>query len=189
MKTWIKQPALLVVISLCAFSIAVTTRSVLFTKLEQFQLQLNETRAIGSPCASPTRGPVLRGFDVVSYFQSGPEMGSAEISTTFEGHTFYFKSELNKSLFESNPEKYSPQYGGFCAWGAAYEDQWAASSFCAPADFHTYLMFNGKLYLFNGEFVRELFVSKGVAQGVRAGEERWKSWYGDQADSTSALME
>eukprot|EP00640_Fibrocapsa_japonica_P002569 CAMPEP_0113952344 /NCGR_PEP_ID=MMETSP1339-20121228/90359_1 /TAXON_ID=94617 /ORGANISM="Fibrocapsa japonica" /LENGTH=256 /DNA_ID=CAMNT_0000960933 /DNA_START=86 /DNA_END=856 /DNA_ORIENTATION=+ /assembly_acc=CAM_ASM_000762 len=180
MKTWIKQPALLLVISLCAFSIAFTTRSLYFTQLEPLEYQLNEIQAIGSPCANPTGGPFLDGFDVVSYFQSGPEKGSAEIRTTFEGYTLYFKSELNKSLFESNPDKYIPQYGGFCTNGAAYEDEWTASTFCAPADPRNYLILNGKIYLFNDGIARGFFTELDVAKGVQAGDEHWKIWYGDQ---------
>lgn len=59
------------------------------------------------------------GYDPVSYFPEGggnPEKGLIEISEEFDDVTYRFASERNRKAFRANPEKYQPQYGGWCAW-------------------------------------------------------------------------
>ncbi|MGB1479671.1 MAG: YHS domain-containing (seleno)protein, partial [Marinobacter salsuginis] len=56
----------------------------------------------------------------VSYFVNGaPQDGDIAITEVHNGATYRFASEENRDLFKQNPEKYLPQYGGFCAFGAA----------------------------------------------------------------------
>ena len=57
----------------------------------------------------------VKGYDVVEYFKSGPKKGNENIQTDFKGGKYFFSSEENKAEFLKNPEKYIPQYGGFCA--------------------------------------------------------------------------
>jgi hypothetical protein len=65
-------------------------------------------------------GLALRGVDPVSYFVNGaPQDGDISITEVHNGATYRFASEENRKLFKQNPEKYLPQYGGFCAFGAA----------------------------------------------------------------------
>lgn len=65
-------------------------------------------------------GLALRGVDPVSYFTAGkPVKGSAEISTQHEGGTYHFASEQSKATFLSDPAKYLPAFGGYCAYGTA----------------------------------------------------------------------
>lgn len=59
------------------------------------------------------------GMDVVSFFSGKPQVGKAEFSTRYQGADWFFFSEANKALFLTNPEQFSPQYGGYCAWAAA----------------------------------------------------------------------
>ncbi|MFM7331055.1 MAG: YHS domain-containing (seleno)protein [Brachymonas sp.] len=64
---------------------------------------------------------MLLGYDPVAYFTQGkPVKGSAEHQVKLPERTYYFASADHKKLFESNAAKYEPQYGGFCASGAAY---------------------------------------------------------------------
>lgn len=64
--------------------------------------------------------PVMGGFDPVSYFNSGsPKRGSGYHTATYNGGTYLFASKNNKERFESNPAKYAPQFGGYCAYGVA----------------------------------------------------------------------
>lgn len=61
-----------------------------------------------------------KGYDVVSYFTDGrPVMGSSQHEYVYGGVTWHFASENHRAMFAANPEKYAPQYGGFCSWGAA----------------------------------------------------------------------
>ena len=65
-------------------------------------------------------GLAVRGFDLVSYFTVGsPQKGREEFSHNHAGGTYWFTSEANKALFESNPDQYLPAYGGYCAYGTA----------------------------------------------------------------------
>jgi YHS domain-containing protein len=65
-------------------------------------------------------GLALRGYDPVAYFTDGkPIPGDYRITARYNEATYRFASQEHKILFETNPVKYLPQYGGFCAFGAA----------------------------------------------------------------------
>jgi YHS domain-containing protein len=70
--------------------------------------------AIGDPV-------MLLGHDPVSYFTKGaPERGKPELKVNLAERTYYFASAAQRQQFMANPAKYEPQYGGFCASGAAF---------------------------------------------------------------------
>lgn len=61
-----------------------------------------------------------KGYDVVAYFTQGkPVQGSDKYESVYGGVTWHFASKEHREMFEANPEKYAPQYGGFCSWGTA----------------------------------------------------------------------
>ncbi|MCC6138413.1 MAG: hypothetical protein IT287_07250, partial [Bdellovibrionaceae bacterium] len=65
---------------------------------------------------------VLNGYDPVSYFAEGgsaPQKGTAAVTFVYGTREYHFVSEENKALFKSNPLKYEPSYGSYCAWGMA----------------------------------------------------------------------
>lgn len=65
-------------------------------------------------------GQAIQGYDTVAYFTEGkPVKGDANISAEYQGATWLFSQEKHKTLFVANPEKYAPQYGGYCAYAAA----------------------------------------------------------------------
>ena len=62
----------------------------------------------------------LSGYDAVSYFEKGKaEKGSKKFILEHAGVNWQFSSEAHLNLFKLSPEKYMPQYGGFCAWAVA----------------------------------------------------------------------
>jgi YHS domain-containing protein len=64
--------------------------------------------------------PVMGGYDPVSYFKAGePMRGNGYHTATHNGGTYLFATKENKEAFKSNPEKYAPQFGGYCAYGVA----------------------------------------------------------------------
>ncbi len=81
----------------------------------------------GNPCAAASEsaplvytesssGLAIRGTDPVAYFTKGEVVqGNSEYEYEWEGATWRFSTEENKSLFTENPEQYAPQYGGYCA--------------------------------------------------------------------------
>jgi YHS domain-containing protein len=63
----------------------------------------------------------LRGYDPVAYFSQGrPVRGEARYESALPGRSYRFASAEHKRLFDADPQKYEPQYGGWCAHGMAY---------------------------------------------------------------------
>ena len=86
-------------------------------------------------------GVALRGYDPVAYFADGqPVRGAAAYKAEYRGSTFHFASQANRDAFVADAAKYAPQYGGFCAYGAA-------SGYKAAIDPAAFSVVDGKLYL------------------------------------------
>ena len=65
-------------------------------------------------------GIAVRGYDAVAYFTLGkPTEGKEAFETQWNGATWHFASQQHLDMFVANPEKYAPQYGGYCAYGVA----------------------------------------------------------------------
>ena len=83
----------------------------------------------------------VSGYDTVAFFtDSKPVNGSPFITAEYQGATYFFASEEHKQLFTENPDKYVPQFGGFCAFGVAIDK-------LLPVDISTWQVRDGKLYL------------------------------------------
>ncbi len=113
-------------------------------------------------------GTAIRGYDPVAYFTQGkPVEGSAEHSVDYKGARWQFTSAENRQLFAADPEKYVPQYGGYCAWAAA-------NNYIASTDPHAWSIKDGKLYLNYSKFVRARWaVDK--AGNIAKGDINWPS--------------
>jgi YHS domain-containing protein len=110
---------------------------------------------------------MLKGHDVVSYFVDGKHaMGSAQNVSNYKGVAFHFASEANKKLFDATPEKYLPQYGGYCANGIAYAIPWGG-------DADTWTMVDGKLYIFGGASSKDAFLLD-VPGNIALSDKYWK---------------
>lgn len=97
-------------------------------------------------------GVAIRGFDTVAYFTLGkPTEGSDEFTHDWNEATWKFSSQEHLDLFKADPEKYAPQYGGYCAYGVAQDalvkiegEQWE--------------ILDGKLYLNYDKGVQQKWV-------------------------------
>lgn len=86
-------------------------------------------------------GTAINGYDPVAYFTAAtPTKGEMEISSSWNGATWQFSSEENKALFDASPEKYAPQYGGYCAYAVS-------KGATAPTDPDAWSVVDEKLYL------------------------------------------
>ncbi|MEQ8625623.1 MAG: YHS domain-containing (seleno)protein [Fulvivirga sp.] len=84
----------------------------------------------------------LQGYSPVSYLDLGiAQKGLKEYKSTYDGLAYYFTSEDQKESFETNPKKYLPQYGGFCAFGVSVGAKFRV-------DPNKFVVNNGKYYLF-----------------------------------------
>ena len=85
--------------------------------------------------------PGINGYDPVAYFTHGkPVKGNGYHVADYEGVIYVFANKKNRKMFENNPEKYLPVYGGYCAYGVAVGKKFIA-------DPEVWRIENGKLYL------------------------------------------
>ena len=84
----------------------------------------------------------LEGYDPVSYFDNKPMEGKSEIKLSYKGVTYLFATQQNLTKFKSNPEKYEPAYGGWCAYAMGESGE------KVKIDPETFKIVDGKLYLF-----------------------------------------
>ncbi|MGK0370473.1 MAG: YHS domain-containing protein [Glaciecola sp.] len=64
----------------------------------------------------------IQGYDSVAYFtQSAPVKGTSEFTATYKNAIYQFSNAQNRDLFRQQPEKYAPQFGGFCAFGVTMD--------------------------------------------------------------------
>lgn len=96
------------------------------------------------------------GYDVVSYFKgdSKPIKGKKKFKASHQGANWLFANQENLDAFTDNPEKYQPQYGGYCAFAVAAGDTVKGD----PLQYH---IVDGKLYLnYNAKFNKIWFADK-----------------------------
>lgn len=89
----------------------------------------------------------VNGYDVVNYFTTyTAQRGSKNFSMEYKGVAYFFENAGNLKAFKKNPEKYLPQYGGYCAFAMG------AHNAKVPSDPKTFKIYNGKLYLFFNDY-------------------------------------
>lgn len=111
-------------------------------------------------------GLAIRGTDPVAYFTQGkPVKGKPEFSYKWGNATWQFASTENWDLFMQNPEKYAPQYGGFCAWAVS-------QGYTAATDPNAWKIENDKLYL-NYNSAVQWGWEKDVSGNVSKGDKNW----------------
>ncbi|MCG8409105.1 MAG: hypothetical protein MI923_28205 [Phycisphaerales bacterium] len=102
----------------------------------------NESRAYLHSYNLPSSGLAIEGYCPVAYFAVGKAIrGKSEYAVTHNGVTYYFVSADAMKVFRSNPEKYIPAYGGWCAFGMSVKDKF-------PVDPTNFKIVDGRLMLF-----------------------------------------
>ncbi len=82
----------------------------------------------------------INGYDAVAFFTDAkPVMGSDRYAYEWKNVSWNFASQQNLDAFKANPEKFAPQYGGYCAYGTAEGHK-------APTKPETFSVVDGKLY-------------------------------------------
>ncbi len=113
-------------------------------------------------------GVAIRGTDPVAYFtEGGPVAGNKEFAHEWNGAEWRFSSAENRDRFVAEPERYAPQYGGYCAWAVA--NGYTAS--VVPEAWH---IEDGKLYLNYSLSVREQW-RQDVPGNIAKGDRNWPS--------------
>jgi YHS domain-containing protein len=111
-------------------------------------------------------GLAIKGYDPVAYFTTGkPERGTADFTASYQGATYRFVSTENRNLFVATPQKFAPQYGGYCAFAMSLNR-------IADIDPDEWAIVNGKLYLNNNFFSQTLW-SFDKSGNIAAGDKYW----------------
>ena len=86
-----------------------------------FWFSFDREALAGRVFTGATPGIAINGYDTVAYLTVGkPVRGSIDHVEHWKGIAWRFASEENRGLFAAAPEKYAPQYGGFCAYAVAH---------------------------------------------------------------------
>jgi len=118
-----------------------------------------------APVYSDSSG-AIRGYDPVAYFTQGrPVKGSPELTHQWKGATWRFASAENRERFAAAPEKYAPQYGGYCAYGVA-------SGYAVKIEPDAWSVVDGKLYLNYDRSVQKSWQSD-VPGYIRKADVNW----------------
>jgi len=117
----------------------------------------------------------IQGYDPVAYFADGKAVkGTGSFRFEYKGIIYHFSSEEHKNLFEKNPAKYEPQYGGWCAYAMGDDGDKVEIN---PT---TFKIVNGKLYLFynKGGENTKTYWNEQEDELMKAGNQNWNEIIG-----------
>jgi len=113
-------------------------------------------------------GVALQGYDPVAYFESKKAVqGNPQINTRYNKALYFFSSDKNRNLFLKAPDKYAPQYGGYCAYGVS-------ENHMSPTDPQAFTVFDNKLYLNYNLEVRKMWLKDREAR-IQKANQNWKT--------------
>jgi len=125
------------------------------------------------PLATPMQSAVaqdvplaIKGYDPVAYFtQSKPVKGSAAFTHQWMNSTWWFANADDRDAFAREPEKYAPQFGGYCAYGVS-------QNHTAPIDPEAWTIVDGKLYLNYSQGVKKTW-SQQIPKYLEGANHNW----------------
>ena len=111
-------------------------------------------------------GLALQGYDPVSYFtDNAATEGSADITSTSGGATYRFASAEHKQMFDADPAKYTPQFGGYCAYAVSRGDT-------ASIDPEAFQIVDGRLLLQYSKSILATF-NKDTSANLSKADANW----------------
>lgn len=121
------------------------------------------------PPVNAPSGVAIEGYDPVAYFHSGrPVRGRAAYTRELGGVTYVFASPENAERFARAPDRYAPQYGGYCAYAMSLDR-------IADVDPERWAIVGGKLYLNNNLFAHALW-SLDESGRIAAADAHWERY-------------
>ena len=126
----------------------------------------NPARALDPVNNSLFSDVAIHGYDPVAYFNQGkPVEGSDAFTFKWRGALWRFVSAADRDAFAASPEKYAPQFGGYCAWAVS-------QGYTADIDPNAWKVVNGKLYLNYDKEVQKKWEAN-LAANISAAEVKW----------------
>lgn len=108
----------------------------------------------------------VEGYDVVAYFTEGkPVKGDKAFRATHQGAEWLFSSAENLAAFREDPEKYAPQYGGYCAWAVS-------QNYTARGNPKNWRIVDGRLFLNYNDEIQKRWESD-IPGFVAAADANW----------------
>ena len=96
----------------------------------------------------------IDGYDVVAFFTNHqPIKGDEKFIVNYNNAIWYFSSQQNADSFKLKPEKYAPQFGGYCAYGCS-------NGYKAPTQIETWAIYDDKLYFNYNLKVKDSWMNK-----------------------------
>jgi YHS domain-containing protein len=121
------------------------------------------------PVVNAKDGVGLKGYDPVAYFVNGqPTKGVQQYSLVWKGVSYRFASQENLNRFKADPDKYLPQYGGYCAYAMSLNR-------IADIDPSRWAVVDGKLYLNNGYLAQALW-SRNKRGNIDSADQNWPNY-------------
>jgi len=112
------------------------------------------------------KGLAIEGYDPVAYFTDNkPVKGARKFESDYEGAKYYFASAEHKALFDSNPARYAPAYGGYCGYAASIDR-------LSPISPEWFQIIDGRLILQHNKKAFDLF-NKQLNENVVKADQNW----------------
>ena len=113
----------------------------------------------------------MAGYDLLSY-RTGekPLRGNGNHLAVHDGVTYLFVSEENRKMFERNPDKYLPAFGGYCAYGVS-----VGKKFVGDPD--VWEIVDGQLYVNLDNKIKGLWIED-VAGNIKKANNNWPRIHG-----------
>lgn len=108
----------------------------------------------------------IQGYDPVAFFTDHkPVKGEPTLRSQFNGVTYQFATAEHKALFDQEPAKYEPAFGGYCAYGVS-------KGATAPIEVDAFQIVDGRLLMQYDKGVRDTF-AKDPAGYLKKAENNW----------------
>lgn len=138
------------------------------TRLLAAVLLLLASASVAAQQLWSTRGEAvaIQGYDPVAYFlQREAVKGKPEFFHPWGGTTWFFASAENRAAFAGDPEKYAPQYGGFCALSVA-------NGRLARGSGEAWFIHDGRLYLHYDKDIRARW-ARDIPGNIQKAHQEW----------------
>jgi enamine deaminase RidA (YjgF/YER057c/UK114 family) len=123
-----------------------------------------------SVCAEETQLSI-GGYDPVAYFTDGkPVQGKSDLEYLWHRLRWRFASAIHRDLFVKDPDRYTPQYDGYCAMGASSE----AAAHKDTVDPEAWAIVDGKLYLTHNQYALKVW-QENAAEHIKQADQDWQA--------------
>jgi YHS domain-containing protein len=140
--------------------------------LPLFCLAVTTSLALGEPKPNVDENGVgIQGYDPVAFFTDGkPVLGDDQFHSSYRDVTYRFASAEHQLMFEKDPAKYEPQFGGYCAYGVA-------KGHLVPVKIDAFQIVDGRLLMQYDLKVKETF-NKDQKGNLQAADKNWPTLAG-----------